>query len=125
MAFLTVTPVGGGSTITLDVSADGGAGELPSTKIGGGSRSFAGNWRSSIRDEKREWQFALAMQTATLFETFRNVVKNGALVTVAGDAVVPSTGFTAVVEIGQADFVESTPTTEAYLKRAALTVRTV
>jgi hypothetical protein len=125
MSFLTVQPLGGGSTITLDVSADGGASELAPVRIGSASRSMSGSFRSDIRTEKREWSFVLAMQAIGLFETFRTMVKNGAFLTVAGDAVVPSSGFAAVIDIGECSFVESSPTTEGYLKRAALTVRTI
>lgn len=92
MAFLTIA----GTTIPVST---GGAVAKAIERVGSSTRAFAGNLRSTVRAEKRAWQFTtrwLTQGDAAIIEALYN---NGEFVTCAGDAL----GATYTCEVTQQD----------------------
>jgi hypothetical protein len=90
MAFLTV------AGITLEVQLAGAA-RLENIYVGSKSRAFAGNLRSSIRAEKRAWQFTTPPMATADVATLRTAIANGAFVTVGGTLIGADTLCTVVI----------------------------
>lgn len=122
MAWQALTFTKGATTIEADVLTEG-AEELPSVKVGSTARTVSGRLRSSIKDEKREWQFTHAIMSLAAYESLRTLVKFGAFVTVAGTIVNDNAGFLATVELGSRTFVEDRTNTDGLVCRCAMTVR--
>jgi hypothetical protein len=123
MAWSPLTITKGATTIEVDILTES-AQELPSAKVGSAGRVMGGRIRSSISNEFREWQFTHAIMLADDFETLRNMVKNGAFVTVAGRLVKSVGGFLATVELGASDYVEDTSVADGFKQRVVMTIKT-
>lgn len=107
MAFLVV----GG--VTVEVVSDGAAEREPFT-VGESVRAFDGSLRSTVRAEKREWQFETYDLSPVQFATLRAAIgPSGSLVTCSGDA------------LGAALLCEVTITAAPYIRDGVGFVRTV
>jgi hypothetical protein len=80
MAFLTVA----GITVPVSITS---ASEKAKETIGGDSRAYAGSLRSTVRAEKRNWQFTTSTLSTVDDATLVAAVANGAFVTCNGDAL--------------------------------------
>ena len=80
MAFLVV----GGVTVHVATS---GATKKAIERIGSSTRAFAGNLRTTVRAEKRAWQFTTHWLTNTDAAALETAVALGAHVVCSGDAL--------------------------------------
>lgn len=78
MSFLTL----GG--VAVPVSPNG-AQEGAIEQIGSESRAYAGNLRSTVRDEKRNWSFTTRSLSSSEESNIRAAIANGAFITMSGD----------------------------------------
>lgn len=97
MAFLTIA----GITVRVSVGA---AVENDPVRIGAESRAFAGNLRSTVQDEKRQWTFTTALYTQANLDTLRAAIAEDAQVACAGDAL--GAAFTCRVRMTQGPFIK-------------------
>src|SRR5579884_3291645 len=81
MAFLTI------AGITIPVAVASGATKKAPETGGADSRAFAGNLRTTVRYEKRNWQFTTTPLLDAAAAAIETACAGGAFVTVAGDAV--------------------------------------
>lgn len=102
MAFLSITD--GVTTLTFDVSMQGAAERVPD-RVGSATRSFSGKWRSDEL-EFRSWDFTYPLMLQTDYVLLRTMIKGGAPVTIKGDAVESSGGFSGIVRINSAAIVD-------------------
>lgn len=91
MAFLTIAGVDYDVQIT-------GAHRPERIKIGAASRAFAGSLRSTVRAEKKVYEFRLAPMSQATAATLKANTANGAFVTVTG-TLIESGPFSAQVTI--------------------------
>jgi hypothetical protein len=80
MAFLTIA----GVTVPVSIS---GAAEKQKETVGSDSRAYAGNLRSTVRAEKRNWQFTTKTLSTVDDAALVAAVAGGVFVTCAGDAL--------------------------------------
>lgn len=99
MAFLTI------ASITVHVGITGATENAPDAVVGSDSRAYDGSLRTTVRDEKRSWQFTTKPTLQADYETLRDAVKDGQHVTIGGDAV--TGGATARVTITSAPYVKT------------------
>lgn len=116
MAFLRVSD--GVTTLTLDVSLTGATERTPD-RIGEATRSFSGKWRSD-EQEFRTWDFTCPLMSQVNFLSLRTLVKNGAIVTVDGDAI--GAAIAAMVRINQATYSDDKAGPNGFSRDVALTV---
>lgn len=96
MPFLTI------AGIDVPVSTSG-ASKLAPERIGSSARAFDGSLRSSVRLEKRGWQFRTPLRPSGFWTALESAVANGTFVSCAGDAI----GATVLCEvtIGESELV--------------------
>lgn len=116
MAFLRVSD--GVTTIALDVSMTSAAERAPD-RIGQATRAFSGKWRSD-EQEFRTWDFTCPLMTQVTFLSLRALVKNGAIVTVDGDAI--GAAIAAVVRINQAAYSDDKGGPNGFSRDVSITV---
>lgn len=92
MSFLTI------ASTTIPVSTTG-ASKKGMERVGSSSRAFAGNLRSTVRAEKRVWQFTTKWLTQAEAAVIEALYDNGEFVSCAGDAL----GATVTCEVTQQD----------------------
>lgn len=92
MPFLTIA----GTTIPVSVA---GASKKSLERIGSSSRAFAGGLRSTVRAEKRVWQFTTRWLTEAEAAVIEALYNNAEFVSCAGDAL----GATISCEVTQSD----------------------
>lgn len=80
MSFLTLA----GVTVPTSVS---GVQEGAIEQIGSESRAYAGNLRSTVRGQKRNWSVTTRPLTSTEESNIRSAIATGAFVTMSGDLI--------------------------------------
>lgn len=93
-------------------------------RIGTSGRAYAGNLRSFIRAEKREWKVETGLLTNAEATALKAAVALGAQVTCSGDALGGSV--TCEVEIGQGGYISTAAADgTGVLRSLSLTIREV
>lgn len=93
-------------------------------RIGSSNRAYAGNLRSTVRAEKREWQITTGLLTITEANTLKAAVALAAQVACSGDALGGSV--TCEVEVGDGAYINTTTVDgTGVLRSLVLTLREV
>ncbi len=98
-----------------------GATQRAPEKLGDRGRAYAGNWISTVRAEKRVWDFTTGPLLPQEFEDLAAVCALDAEITMSGDCV--GLGIvTVIVEMGDVEFL-SDGTVDGFLRIAKFTAR--
>lgn len=109
MAFLTIAGV------TYEVERQGAREGTPE-RIGEEIRAFAGNLLSTVRAEKRVWDYRVPLLSTSARNTLRTAIANGVIVSVSGEQVGAAKDCVVSVE-------DETPTQEAGTYEYSLRLR--
>lgn len=121
--FLTISD--GVTTLVVDVSAEGGASERESRRVGETVETGTGTLASSVEAEFREWDFTAAMMAAADYETLRAFVALDRRRTVAGNAIdaTGGPGLTCIVRATAGPYVRDDLGALGFRRRVALHIR--